>query len=184
MRIVGGSLRGRRLAVPGSQNIRPTTDRVRESLFNILQHGYADDLMGANVLDAFAGTGALGIEALSRGAAAVTCVEKSAEGAGLIRQNIEALGIAGAATVIRADATRLGQRHTPRPFGLVFADPPYGKALAERALAGLREGGWLADGALAVVEEERDALPERVDGFERLENRMFGGTQVAFFRLK
>src|SRR5215470_10486831 len=140
MRIVGGRLRGRMLAAPRSQAIRPTADRTRETLFNVLAHAYGDPVSGARVLDLFAGTGALGLEAVSRGAAFALFVDDGAEARALIRANVAALGLGGVTRVFRRDATRLGAAHPVEPFGLVFADPPYRKGLAERALVSLREG--------------------------------------------
>ncbi len=157
MRIVGGRLRGRALEGPKSQAIRPTADRLRESLFNILVHAYGNPVVDARVLDLFAGTGALGFEALSRGAAFVLFVDDGAEARALLRGNVEALGAGGATKVYRRDATKLGPVSPLEPFSLAFLDPPYGKGLAEQALAAVRGGGWLAPGALAVVEEAADA---------------------------
>src|SRR5262245_36023834 len=134
MRIVGGRLGGRTLASPRSQAIRPTADRLRESLFNILAHAYGDPVTGARVLDLFAGTGALALEALSRGAAFALFVDDAAEARALLRENVAALGLGGVTRIFRRDATRLGPAHPIEPFSLVFLDPPYGKGLAERAL--------------------------------------------------
>src|SRR5262245_54723789 len=147
MRIVGGRLRGRALAAPKSQDIRPTADRLRESLFNILAHGYGDPANGARVLDLFAGTGALGLEAISRGAAFTLFVDDGAEARSLMRANVDTLGLGGITKIFRRDATKLGDAHPVEPFALVFLDPPYGKGLAEKALASARDGGWLASGA-------------------------------------
>src|SRR6266853_4783150 len=155
MRIVGGRLGGRTLAAPKSQNIRPTSDRLRESLFNILAHGYDDTIAGARVLDLFAGTGALGLEAMSRGATFALFIDDGAEARALIRANVEALGLGGTARIFRRDATKLGGAHPLAPFSLVFADPPYGKGFGEAALVSAREGGWLAPGALIVAEEAK-----------------------------
>src|SRR6185369_9429346 len=143
MRIVGGRLRGRALAAPKSQAIRPTADRLRESLFNILMHAYADPISGARVLDLFAGTGALGLEAVSRGAAFALFIDDGAEARALLRENVEALGVAAVTRIFRRDATRLGPAHPLAPFSLLLLDPPYGKGLAEKALVSAREGGWL-----------------------------------------
>ena len=143
MRIVGGRHGGRTLAAPKSQAIRPTADRLREALFNILTHSYGDPVEGARVLDLFAGTGALGLEALSRGAGFVLFVDDGAEARALLRGNVDALGAGGASKVYRRDATRLGPAHPMEPFGLAFLDPPYGKGLAERALTSAHDGGWL-----------------------------------------
>src|SRR5947199_727855 len=144
MRIVGGRLRGRALAAPRSQAIRPTADRLREALFNILVHAYGDPVAGARVLDLFAGTGALGIEALSRGAAFALFVDDAAEARALLRENIATLGLGGVTRIFRRDATRLGPAHPVEPFSLVFLDPPYGKGLSEKAIVSAHAGGWLA----------------------------------------
>src|SRR5881227_169502 len=157
MRVVGGRLKGRNLASPSSQHIRPTADRLRESLFNILIHAYGDPISGARVLDLFAGTGALGLEAISRGAAFALFVDDGADARALLRQNVEALGVAAVPIIFRRDATKLGPAHPVEPFRLVFLDPPYGKGLAEKALVSARDGGWLTDSALIVVEEAADA---------------------------
>ena len=146
MRIVGGRLRGRALAAPKSQAIRPTADRLRESLFNILRHAYGDPISGARVLDLFAGTGALGIEALSRGAAFALFVDDGAEARALMRENVAALGLGGTTRIFRRDATQLGPAHPLEPFSLAFLDPPYGQGRAEQALASARAGGWLVSG--------------------------------------
>src|ERR1700686_2626118 len=148
MRVVGGRLKGRNLAAPASRDIRPTADRLRESLFNILIHAYEDPIADARVLDLFAGTGALGIEAVSRGAKFTLFIDNGAEARALLRNNVEALGLGGVTKVYRGDAGNLGPAHPVEPFSLVFLDPPYAKKLAEKALASLRDGGWLAPGAL------------------------------------
>src|SRR5665213_3440805 len=124
MRGVGGRLRGRTLAAPKSQGVRPTADRLREAVFNILAHGYGDPVTGARVLDLFAGTGALGIEALSRGAAFTLFIDDGAEARALLRDNAESLGLGGVSRIFRRDATKLGDAHPLQPFALVFADPP------------------------------------------------------------
>src|SRR5262249_28667360 len=134
MRIVGGRLRGRTLQAPKSQAIRPSADRLRESLFNILIHAYGDPVTGPRVLDLFAGTGALALEAVSRGAAFALFVDDGTEARALIRANVEALGLGGVTRIFRRDATRLGPAHPLEPFSLVFLDPPYGQGLAEPAL--------------------------------------------------
>src|ERR1700758_2671854 len=152
MRVVGGRLKGRNIAAPTSRDIRPTADRLRESVFNILVHAYDDPLQGARVLDLFAGTGALGIEAISRGAAFALFVDDGAEARALLRNNVESLGLGGVTRIFRRDATRLGEAHPVEPFGLVFLDPPYAKGLAERALESATAGGWLAPQALVIVE--------------------------------
>jgi len=183
MRIVGGRLRGRTLAAPASQAIRPTADRLRESLFNILIHGHGDPVTGARVLDLFAGTGALGLEAVSRGAAFALLVDDGVEARALIRANVEALGLGGVTKVFRRDATRLGPAHPLEPFGLVFADPPYRRGLAELALASARDGGWLVPDALVVVEEAAGSFAPP-DGFEEVERRVYDDTELTFMRYR
>ena len=182
LRVVGGRLRGRALAAPKGDAIRPTSDRLRESVFNILAHAYGDPVTGARVLDLFAGTGALGIEAISRGAAFCLFVDDGAEARALIRQNVDALGLGMVTRVFRRDATRLGAAHPVEPFGLVFLDPPYRKGLAAPALAALRDGGWLAPDALVVVEEAADAEFAPPAGYEELERRTYDDTVVIFLR--
>jgi 16S rRNA (guanine966-N2)-methyltransferase len=182
MRVVGGRLRGRSLAAPKSQAIRPTADRLREALFNILVHAYGDPVSGARVLDLFAGTGALGIEAISRGAAFTLFVDDGAEARALLRGNVEALGLGGSTRIFRRDATRLGPAHPLEPFSLVFLDPPYGQALAEPALSSARSGGWLASDALIVVEEGTDPAFQTPDGFSELDRRRYDDTELIFLR--
>jgi 16S rRNA (guanine966-N2)-methyltransferase len=184
MRIVGGRFRGRRLAAPRSQAIRPTSDRLREALFNILAHAYDAPLAGARVLDLFAGTGALGLEASSRGAAFALFVDQGAQARALIRQNVATLGLGGATRIYRRDATKLGPVHPLAPFSLAFLDPPYGKGLAERALASARDGGWLAPDALVVVEEAAQAGFKPPEGFKELERRRYDDTELVFLRLE
>src|SRR5262249_12910865 len=150
VRIIGGRFRGRPLASPAGAT-RPTSDRVREAVFNILSHGIPDlELEGARVLDLFAGSGALGLEALSRGARFCLFVENSADARARIRRNIDALGLTGSTKIFRRDATELGSAGRAGAFTLVFIDPPYAEPLGERALAAAAAGGWLAPGALAV----------------------------------
>jgi len=182
MRVVGGRLKGRNLASPASREIRPTADRLRESVFNILVHAYDDPIEGARVLDLFAGTGALGIEAVSRGAAFTLFVDNGAEARALLRNNVEALGLGGVTKVYRRDATNLGPAHPMEPFSLVFLDPPYGKGLAEKSLASLRDGGWMKPGAMLVVEEAKAAAFVAPQGFEELERRTYDDTEFVFLR--
>jgi 16S rRNA (guanine966-N2)-methyltransferase len=156
MRLVGGKLRGRTLATPGDDSIRPTSDRVREAIFNWLLHGDPVARIDAGrVIDLFAGTGAMGTEALSRGAQFCLFVEDAAEARGLIRRNIEAFGLTGVTKVWRRDATDLGPAGNMAPYDVAFLDPPYGKGLGEKALAALADGGWLAPDALCVLEERK-----------------------------
>jgi 16S rRNA (guanine966-N2)-methyltransferase len=183
MRVVGGSLRGRALAAPKSQSIRPTADRLRESLFNILIHAYDNPLAGARVLDLFAGTGALGIEALSRGAAFTLFVDDSAEARALLRENVATLGLGGVSRIFRRDATRLGPAHPVEPFALAFLDPPYGKGLAEQALASARAGGWFVPDALIVVEEAKKSAFAAPEGFTEIERRGYDDTEFVVLRL-
>src|SRR6202165_1318780 len=142
MRVVGGRLRSRPIAGPKGDGLRPTADRLREALFNILVHGYGDPIGGARVLDLFAGTGALGIEALSHGAAFALFVDDGGDARALLRENVATLGLGGTSRIFRRDATKLGPAHPLEPFALAFLDPPYGKGLAELALASAREGAW------------------------------------------
>jgi 16S rRNA (guanine966-N2)-methyltransferase len=180
MRVVGGRLKGRNLAAPSSREIRPTADRLRESVFNILVHAYDNPIEGARVLDLFAGTGALGIEAVSRGAVFALFVDNGTEARALLRNNVEALGLGGVTKVYRRDATNLGPAHPMEPFSLAFLDPPYGKGLAEKALISLRDGGWLTPSALVVVEEASAAAFAGPDGFSELERRAYDDTEFVF----
>jgi 16S rRNA (guanine966-N2)-methyltransferase len=183
MRVVGGRLRSRPIAGPKGDGLRPTADRLREALFNILMHAYGDPVTGARVLDLFAGTGALGIESVSRGAAFVLFVDDGVEARSLLRQNTETLGLGGTTRIFRRDATRLGPCHPLEPFTLAFLDPPYRKGLAEKALASAREGGWLVPGALVVVEEAADAGFAAPEGYEELERRAYDDTELVVLRV-
>jgi 16S rRNA (guanine966-N2)-methyltransferase len=182
MRVVGGRLRGRSLAPPKSRLIRPTADRLRESLFNILLHGFDDPVSGARVLDLFAGTGALGIESLSRGAAFALFIDQGAEARALLRENVTALGLGGESRIFRRDATKLGPVHPLAPFSLALLDPPYGQGLANQALLAAREGGWLTADALIVVEEAAKAQFTSPDGFSEHERRRYDDTEFVFLR--
>lgn len=183
MRIVGGTFRGRALATPDTGAVRPTSDRVRESLFNILLHGIDGfSLEGLRVIDLFAGTGALGIEAISRGAAYCLFVEEAPDARALIRQNIEALGLMGVTRIFRRDAADLGPAGNMEPYGLALLDPPYGKALGETALAALRDGRWLVPGAIAVLEERASAQIQIPEGYTEIDRRTWGDTQAIFLR--
>lgn len=180
MRIVGGDLRGRPLATPRTDAIRPTSDRAREAVFNVLAHRFPDHLVGKRVLDLFAGTGALGLEAMSRGASYGVFIEESSEGRGLIRTNVEAFGLSGRTKIFRRDATSLGQAGTMAPFGLIFADPPYRKGLGEKALVSAFNGGWLEPDALCLVEEAADVAFHCPSGFVVQEERNYGETIMRF----
>ena len=182
MRIVGGEFRGRPLKGPSTQAVRPTSDRLRESLFNILAHNYPGALEGVRVIDLFAGTGALGLEAISRGARFALFVDDSTEGRALTRENVEALSLGGRTRIFRRDATKLGAANAGDVFDLAFLDPPYGKGLAPLALASLRDGGWLNPGALVLVEEEAGADIGTPEGYQLLEKRTYGDTKVVFLR--
>jgi 16S rRNA (guanine966-N2)-methyltransferase len=183
MRVVGGRLKGRNIASPATQAIRPTADRLREALFNILIHAYDNPVLDARVLDLFAGTGALGIEAVSRGAGFTLFIDNGAEARALLRNNVEALGLGGVTKVYRRDAANLGPAHPVEPFSLAFLDPPYRMKLAEKALVSLRDGGWLLPQALVVVEEAKNAEFVAPDGFEELERRAYDDTEFTFLRL-
>ena len=180
MRIVGGRFRGTTLSSPKTDAIRPTTDRLRESLFNILAHGHRETLEDTRVLDLFSGTGALGLEALSRGARFCLFVEEAAEARGLIRANVERLGLTGATKIWRRDACDLGRCAPMEPFDLAFLDPPYGKGLADRALAAMATGGWMRAGGLVVVEEVSTVEVVVPATFEVVDRRAQGETQLIF----
>ncbi|MEM6461128.1 MAG: 16S rRNA (guanine(966)-N(2))-methyltransferase RsmD [Pseudomonadota bacterium] len=181
MRIVGGSFKGRVLKAPRSASIRPTTDRTREALFNILTHTFRTALKGRRMLELFAGTGAVGLEALSRGADFVAFVEQSTQGQALLRQNIALLGVERQSRVFRRDATALGRVGSLEPFDLLFADPPYGHGLGESALQSAASGGWLKSGALVILEERSDIEPKPVRAFRLTDRRDFGDTAMHFF---
>ncbi|QFR34036.1 16S rRNA (guanine(966)-N(2))-methyltransferase RsmD [Ancylobacter sp. TS-1] len=182
MRIVGGRFRGRTLHGPTSSATRPTSDRLREALFNVLAHAYEDAADGARVLDLFAGTGALGLEALSRGARFAVFVDEAPEPRALIRANVETLGVGGITRIFRRDATKLGTALASDSFDLVFCDPPYGRGLAGKALESARAGNWLAPGALVIVEEATEAAFAAPDGFEELERRRYDASEAIFLR--
>lgn len=184
MRIVAGKHRGLALATPKDDRVRPTSDRVREAIFNVLAHndfGVGFAIAGARVLDLFAGTGALGLEALSRGASYVLFVDDHFESRGLIRRNVEAAHATGATKIWRRDATALDDMpvNAGGPFDLVFLDPPYRKGLVAQALAGARAGGWLASRALVVAEMAEDEAFAAPDGFALVDQRTYGDTKVA-----
>jgi 16S rRNA (guanine966-N2)-methyltransferase len=182
MRIVAGKFRGKALLSPSDDSIRPTSDRARESVFNILSSRIGVHLDGLKVLDLFAGTGALGLEALSRGASGAVFVDTGAESRGIIRDHIEAFGIAGIAKLLRRDATALGPAGTMGPFDLVFLDPPYAKGLGEQALVSLRDGNWLAKDATIVLEEGAEVELALPGGFTLDDRREYGAAAVHFIR--
>lgn len=184
MRIIGGTRRGLRLADVGEgdplAHLRPTSDRVREAIFNLLINGgHGNPVQGARVLDLFAGTGALGLEALSRGAAEVTFVDDGATALGLIRANVAKMRVGAETKILRQDARRLGQ-NPGAGYGLVFLDPPYGKGLGEAALTAARKGGWLVPEAMVVWEE--NLAPTAPEGFRLLDQRKYGDTIVTLLR--
>ncbi len=185
MRIVAGQYRGRAIVTPEGQNTRPTSDRARQAIFNVLEHApWADGLHEARVIDLYAGSGALGFEALSRGAAFCLFVDTDDGARGAIRENMDAYGLFGRCRVHRRSATDLG----PRPgsageaFTLAFLDPPYAKGLGEQTLARLLEGGWLAPGAVVVFERGSDEPEIDTPGYERLDARDYGAARVLFLR--
>ena len=184
MRIVGGRFRGRIIAGPSDAGIRPTSDRLRETIFNILEHAYGDPVDGARVLDLFAGTGAMGFEALSRGAHFCLFVDQGAQARGLLRGSVEALGCGGETRIFRRDATKLGEAKPLAPFSLVFCDPPYGRGLAPRAVSSAIAGGFLADEALLVIEEAASAEFAFPAAVAEIERRLYGDTMIAFGRFK
>lgn len=183
MRVIAGKYRGQHLHQPKSDAIRPTTDRNREALFNILQHGVEDfEFEDIRVLDLFSGTGALGIEALSRGAGFCLFVDDSAAARALVRQNIEKLNLTGITKIFRRNATRLGESGRFGQFDLIFCDPPYGQNLGNQAIASALEGGWISDSAILVLEEQIDAAIDAFPGLELIDQRDFRDTQYLIFR--
>lgn len=179
MRIVGGRFKGRSISAPDGRDTRPTTDRVREAIFNRLEHGVAEfNIDGTRVLDLFAGTGALGLEALSRGSRHVHFIDNSDTARGAIRRNADALGVIGLCKLWRRDASDLGSCTPMSPYSLVFLDPPYGKGLAERALKSLIAGSWLAENAVVVVEEAAKVDISLPDELTLLNEHRYGDTKV------
>lgn len=186
MRIVGGKFRGRVLAAPTGRDTRPTGDRAREAVFNVLQHTpWSPGIESRRVLDLFAGSGALGLEAMSRGAAFALFVETDAAARGALRDNIESLGLFGATRIHRRDATDLGNKPAGlgAPFDLVFLDPPYGKGLGVAALAKLGPGAWITPDALIVFECGAEEAPE-TPGFDCLDERVYGAAKVLFLQAR
>jgi 16S rRNA (guanine966-N2)-methyltransferase len=175
-------LGGRVIKGPSGDGIRPTSDRMRESLFNILAHGFDFNMEGTRVLDLFAGTGALSCEALSRGATFAVLVDIGAEARGLQRENVEALGLGGVTRILRRDATKLGLVAPFEPFDIAFCDPPYGKGLGEMALLSAAQGGWLKPNALVVLEERASASVSLPIGLTEFDRRKAGETQLIFGR--
>jgi 16S rRNA (guanine966-N2)-methyltransferase len=185
MRIVSGKLKGRAIVAPEGLGTRPTSDRARQAVFNVLEHAaWAEPLAGMRVMDLFAGSGALGFEAMSRGAGFALFVETDETARGVIRENADAYGLLGITRVHRRSAVDLG----PRPgsdgeaFDLAFLDPPYGQGLGEQALARLIEGRWLKPGALVVLERGSGEPEIETPGYERLDARDYGAARVLFLR--
>ena len=179
MRIVAGKFRSASIEAPKGLDTRPTSDRVRQALFNVLEHGAPHvEFEGCRVLDLFAGSGALGIEALSRGATFALFIEDSADARAAIRRNVEALNLTGISKIFRRDATTLGPAQTLAPFDLIFCDPPYGKGLGEKSLQSAVEGGWAAVGAVVVLEERAGVETLLPGAFEIIDRRDYGETQI------
>lgn len=185
MRIVAGSLKGRAIVAPEGQGTRPTSDRARQAVFNVLEHAsWAEPLHEARVIDLYAGSGALGFEAISRGAAFCLFVEIDDDARGAIRENADAYGLMGRTRVHRRSATDLGVRpgSAGEAFDIAFLDPPYGKGLGEQTLLRLTEGGWLKPGAIVVFERGSDEPDIDTPGYERLDARDYGAARVLFLR--
>jgi len=179
MRIVAGKFRSATIEAPKGLDTRPTSDRVRQALFNVLEHGAPHvEFERCRVLDLFAGSGALGIEALSRGATFALFIEDSADARAVIRRNVEALNLTGISKIFRRDATTLGPAQTLAPFDLIFCDPPYGKGLGEKSLQSAVEGGWAAEGAVVVLEERAGVETLLPGAFEIIDRRDYGETQI------
>ena len=186
MRIVSGQYRGKAIVAPPGDVTRPTSDRARQAIFNILEHAaWAPELHDARVLDVFAGSGALGLEALSRGAGFCLFVETADPARGAIRENIDAMGLFGVSRVHRRDATDLGPRPSSvtAPFNIAFLDPPYGKGLGEKALAGMLAHDWLAPGAIVMFERGRDEPAPVTPGFSVIDARDYGAARVLFLKV-
>ena len=186
MRIVGGRFKGRAIAGPkgdgGLARLRPSSDRLREAVFNLIAHGDYPDLEGARVLDLFAGTGAMGLEALSLGATRVQFVDDGAESRALVRQNIETFEVIGETKIYRRDATRLGTNRGD-PFNFLFLDPPYHKGLGDRAIVSALNGGWLADGAIVVHETHAEETPEIEKRLSPIDERRYGICKLTINRV-
>lgn len=187
MRIVAGSLKGRAIVAPEGQGTRPTSDRARQAIFNVLEHAaWAEDVLdGARVIDLYAGSGALGYEAISRGGAFCLFVETDDEARGAIRENMDAYGLFGRTRVHRRSAIDLGPRpgSTGEAFTLAFLDPPYGKGLGEQTLQKLLEGNWLAPEAVVVYERGSDEPEIDTPGYERMDARDYGAARVLFLKV-
>ncbi len=185
MRIAAGELRGRPIRTPDGADVRPTSDRARQAIFNILEHApWSDGLEARRVIDVFAGSGAMGLEALSRGAGFCLFVDLADPSLAAVRANVTTFGLETRARMLRQDATRMARRpEADAPFDIAFLDPPYGKDLAGPALMALRNGGWLAEGAVAVLEQGSGETPVELPGFEALDQRRYGAARVSFLRV-
>jgi 16S rRNA (guanine966-N2)-methyltransferase len=184
MRIVAGEFKGRSIQTPAGQDVRPTSDRARQAIFNILEHApWSEGLEARRVIDVFAGSGALGLEALSRGAGRCLFVDRSETSLAAVRANIAAFGLEERTRLLRQDATRLGRRHEGRPaFDIAFLDPPYGKDLAGPVLATLRAEGWLTAEAVVVLERGSGEAAIEIPGYDLLGQRRYGAAEVLFLR--
>jgi len=186
MRIIGGQFSGRKIIAPKGVVARPTADRTREALFNILASRSDVEFEGARVIDLFAGSGALGLEAMSRGAQWCLFVETDAGARGAIRDNIEALALFGTTRIHRRSAADLGSKPAGAgpPFTLAFLDPPYGKDLCVPAMEILHKGGWLKPGAVVVAEQGKDEPAVVVEGFAEDDRRIYGAAQIGIYLYK
>ena len=187
MRIVSGTLKGRTIVAPEGQGTRPTSDRARQAVFNVLEHAaWAEPLDGMRVMDLYAGSGALGFEAISRGAAFALFVETDEEARGAIRENADAYGVMGRTRVHRRSATDLGGRpgSDGEAFDLAFLDPPYRSGLGELTLSRLLEGNWLTPGAVVILERGSDEPEIDTPGYERLDARDYGAARILFLKAK
>ena len=182
MRIIAGKYKGHSLAAPAGKNTRPTTDRTRESIFNILAN--LVDIEGLRILDLFAGSGAMGLEALSRGAGFCLFIDNNSRARAIIRQNVEKLNATGSTKLFRRDATQMGKIGTMMPFDVALLDPPYGKELGPRAVTSLLDGGWLVDNGLVVLEERLKDFPIQLERLTLLSERQYGDTKIGFFRYR
>ena len=183
MKIVAGKFKGRTIKTPTGLETRPTSQRMREALFNVLQHGIPDvSLEDARILDLFSGSGSLGIEAISRGAKYCIFVDESLPARAALRENIDALGLGGQTRIFRRDATRMKPAGNLGAFDIIFADPPYDKGLGEAALLRVLEGGWLEPGGIFVLEERKTAEIKLPDGVEILDQRTHGEAQVLIIK--
>src|SRR5256885_13855599 len=185
MRITAGEFKGRTLVAPQDASIRPTSDKVRQAIFNLLEHHpdlHDFSLAGARVVDLFAGTGALGLEALSRGANYCLFIDNTVQGRALLRQNIEALRLTGKTKIWRRDAAQLGRLDTLAPFRVAFLDPPYHQQQIEPALASLRDGGWLLPAAVITLETDESEVVAAVAGYTAIDRRIYGSTAITLLR--